>query len=156
MNTFNHKFHPYIHTYIITLLFYSIVTAKDLLIAFLKGNPQKVWLWQNINYQIGITCLIITISLMILALHFNKNNAEALDLPIILANTPIIAAFLNISLKPVYKYYLGQSSSYQLYLEAIDVGILYSTIALIIITIISYIVIYIATFSDYKLTKITN
>lgn len=156
MSTFNHKFHPYIHTYIITLLFYSIVTTKDLLIAFSKGSPQKVWLWQDINYQVGIICLIITMSLMILVLHFNKNSVEALALPIILANMPVIAAFLNIGLKPVYKYYFGQSSSYQSYLEAIDVGILYSTISLIIITIISYIVIYIATFSDYKLTKITN
>lgn len=46
---------------------------------------------------------------------------------------------------------LWQGREYAIYLQAIDVGILTSSIICIVTTIVIYIVVYIATFSNYHL-----
>lgn len=153
MKKFNHQFHPYIHLYIITLIVYTIATLKDLAKAYLNGNPEKVWLWQNITPQVGTICLLFTLGLLIFTVKYNSSWLTYLEIPLACANFPTLAAFANIALKKAY-HMLWQGHEYTIYLQAIDVGILVSSIICITITIISYIIIYIATFSSYHLKTI--
>lgn len=153
MRKFNHQFHPYIHLYIITLIVYTIVTLKDLVKAYLNGSPEKVWLWQNITPQVGTMCLLFTLGLLIFTVKYNSSWLTYLEIPLACANFPILAAFANIALEKAY-HMLWQGHEYTIYLQAIDVGILASSIICITITIISYIIIYIATFSSYHLKTI--
>lgn len=153
MYKFNHQFHPYIHFYIITLIVYTIATLKDLVKAYLNGSPEKVWLWQNITPQVGTICLLFTLGLLIFTVKYNSSWLTYLEIPLACANFPILAAFANIALKKAY-HMLWQGHEYTIYLQAIDVGILTSSIICIAITIISYIIIYIATFSNYHLKTI--
>lgn len=153
MKKFNHQFHPYIHLYIITLIVYTIATLKDLVKAYLNGNPEKVWLWQNITPQVGTICLLFTLGLLIFTVKYNSSWLTYLEIPLACANFPTLAAFANIALKKAY-HMLWQGHEYTIYLQAIDVGILASSIICITITIVSYIIIYIATFSNYHLNTI--
>lgn len=153
MRKFNHQFHPYIHFYIITLIVYTIATLKDLVKAYLNGNPEKVWLWQNITPQVGTICLLFTLGLLIFTVKYNSSWLTYLEIPLACANFPTLAAFANIALKKAY-HMLWQGHEYTIYLQAIDVGILASSIICITITIVSYIIIYIATFSNYHLQTI--
>lgn len=153
MRKFNHQFHPYIHLYIITLIIYTIATLKDLVKAYLDGSPEKVWLWQNITPQVGTICLFFTLGLLIFTVKYNSSWMTYLEIPLVCANFPTLAAFTNIALKKAY-HMLWQGREYTIYLQAIDVGILVSSIICVTITIISYIIIYIATFSSYHLKTI--
>lgn len=153
MRRFNHQFHPYIHLYIITLIVYTIATLKDLVKAYLNGNPEKVWLWQNITPQIGTICLLFTIILLIFTIAYNSSWLTYLEIPLVFANFPYIIAFANIALKQGY-HTLWQGQEYHVWYQGINVGILVSTIACVTVTIISYIIIYIATFSSYHLKTI--
>lgn len=153
MRKFNHQFHPYIHLYIITLIIYTIATLKDLVKAYLDGSPEKVWLWQNITPQIGTICLLFTLGLLIFTVKYNSSWLTYLEIPLVCANFPTLAAFTNIALKQAYHMF-WQGHEYTIYLQAIDVGILVSSLACITFTVVSYIIIYIATFSDYQLNTI--
>ena len=150
MRKFNHQFHPYIHLYIITLIIYTIATLKDLVKAYLDGSPEKVWLWQNITPQVGTICLLFTLGLLIFTVKYNSSWLTYLEIPLVCANFPYILVFTNIALKKTY-HMLWQGREYAIYLQAIDVGILASSIICIVTTIVIYIVVYIATFSNYHL-----
>ena len=153
MRKFNHQFHPYIHLYIITLIIYTVATLKDLVKAYLNGNPEKVWLWQNITPQIGAICLLFTISLLIFTIKYNSDWLTYLEIPLVCANFPYIISFANIALKQSYHAF-WQGQDYHIWYQAINVGILVSATICVTVTIISYIIIYIATFSSYHLKTI--
>lgn len=153
MHKFNHQFHPYIHLYIITLIIYTVATLKDLVKAYSNGNPEKVWLWQNITPQTGAICLLFTISLLIFTIKYNSDWLTYLEIPLVCANFPYIISFANIALKQSY-HALWKGQDYHIWYQAINVGILVSTTICVIVTIISYIIIYIATFSSYHLKTI--